>query len=224
MYFIHASIQSAKAQFIQESFTGTITNSSGPQGAFGAFGGVGVGHAVALSFSYNPGFMIFGTDNATFVGYSDDTGDGAVTESITINSRTLTVSDTGPSNVEGLINHSAFFQGSYFSIDVAELEQTYVLQPVLYFFSDLPYSPGLVQSQTGVNEFMQNISPFQVGEDAEIELDDFGFNGGILDIGDVQLTTPQSTPEAPVSIPLALAVGIIALMKRRSKFVRRTAA
>src|ERR1700678_3698072 len=95
----------AQASVIALSFTGFINSGTDNGGNFGVAGASLAGDTIAFSFSYDTGLLqadaragpdgsLEFSDPGNEVVYVDYAGDSAVTESVTINSQTVTIANS----------------------------------------------------------------------------------------------------------------------------------
>jgi hypothetical protein len=209
----------AQASVLTETFTAFINSGTDSVGAFGAAGANLAGDTVTFSFSYNTVLLQAdvnaGTDGSvqdflasSYNEYVDYAGDSAVTESVTINSQTLTIANTGSypyyygdvygctacGGADGLF--SAFAQtgsGAYIETNVYTTQN--------YSTSDNLFSQTEVNAlvASGVTTGSINI-----------------YNGSVEDeLAISNVSTGSATPEPTTWISLALGFGMVGLLKRR---------
>jgi hypothetical protein len=204
----------AQASVIALSFTGFINSGTDNGGNFGVAGASLAGDAIAFSFSYDTGllqadvnagtdgsaeYLYPGTDDV----YVDYAGDSAVTESVTINSQTLTIanSDNNYTFLEGctpaacghgdglLATSVQVGSGAFIEIDLVPTQD--------YSTDDNLFSQAEVSALVGGGVTTATI---ELGDDV---------------IADTLSTSLVETPEPTTWISLALGFGMVGLVKRR---------
>ncbi len=205
----------AQASVIALSFVGFINSGTDNAGDFGVAGASLAGDTIAFSFSYDTGLLqadfSAGTDGSAeylYPGtddvYVDNAGDSAFTESVTINSQTVTIANSDPNNNtflegctpaacghgDGLLSTSVQVgSGAFIEIDVTPTQD--------YSTDDNLFSQFEVSALVGGGVTT-----------ATIELGDDVF-------ADVLSTSLVETPEPTTWISLALGFGMVGLVKRR---------
>jgi hypothetical protein len=207
----------AQASVVTETFTGFINSGIDNAGAFGSppsicgddgcTGGASLaGDTITFSFSYDIGLL---EADGTWKGqyslvpggeeYVDHEADSAITESVTINSQTLTIANSGS---------YAYVQGSYGHFNTSA--QGDQMSPEAIYISlntTQNYSIGDALSQTELDAL------FGGG----VTTGSIEINGSQIDdlaISDIS-AEPSATPEPTTSISLALGFGMVGLLKRR---------
>jgi hypothetical protein len=205
----------AQASVITETFTGLINGGIDNGGNFGVAGASLTGDTIAFSFSYDTGLLqadvSAGTDGSVeqlapgfYDDYYDYAGDSAFTESVTINSQTVTIanSDSNP-------NYGAL-QDCMPACGASDLSTLVQVGSGAYLEFDLTTTQDY---STGDNLFSQTEVNALVGggvTTASIELGDDVFSDSLF-IGNVNVETPEPT----TWISLALGFGVVGLRKRR---------
>jgi hypothetical protein len=204
----------AQASVIALSFTGFINSGTDNGGNFGVAGASLAGDTIAFSFSYDTGLLqadaSAGTDGSlefsdpgNEVVYVDYAGDSAVTESVTINSQTVTIANSDNNYTflegctpaacghgDGLLSTSVQVgSGAFIEIDLVPTQD--------YSTDDNLFSQAEVSALVGGGVTTATI---ELGDDV---------------IGDVFSTSLVETPEPTTWISLALGFGMVGLLKRR---------
>jgi hypothetical protein len=202
----------AQASVITESFTGSIISGSDNMGAFGAVGANLAGDTVTFSFSYDTG-PLEGNEYTvpfSFEQYTDDAGDSAFAESVTINSQTF-----------------AMTSGSGLGILVGCMEGTcYGLGGGGVFVADTePGNLAFIETRLDITQ------TYLTGDDllSQTEVDALlggwiysgtiqmanGVNTEEIELRNIYVAEPSATPEPTTWISLALGFGMVGLLKRR---------
>jgi hypothetical protein len=162
---------------------------------------------LTLSFSYNIGLLVndalLGTDGSFYYStgseeqYYDYARDGAVSESLTINSQTFAMSSNF-SNSLGRVEGGSNASGSRIDnsvFNLTELDSTYI------------YSIGQILSQNSVTAFVDSSDSGGVAlsTDGPATLDVFNLQG---------VTVVSGMPEPATWISLALGIGALAALTR----------
>ncbi len=209
----------AQASVITETFTGIINSGNDGVGAFGAAGTSLAGDAVTFSFSYDTGLLeadVNANTDGSFIfsnpsnydEYIDYAGDSAFTESVTVNSQTLTFANSAGNPyvgaLEGCTGTSCGGDG---------------------VFATLAQLGSGAYIQTEVNT-TQNYS---TGDDLLSQTEVDALVGGAVTTGDIYISDDSAqdnlavsnvsaespTPEPTTWISLALGFGMVGLLKRR---------
>lgn len=212
----------AQAGVISETFTGFISSGTDSLGYFGTAGTNLAGDAVTFSFTYDAGLLKADVDAGTdgsYIGlvpsnyeaYVDYAGDSAVTDSVTINSHMVTISNS-PSNagygiVQGCTEAVCGGGGGLISSEAVNASGAYV-EPFVYIAQTYSTSDDLL-SQAVVDALVGG------GVTGGIVFVGNGVNGETLNIGSVYVES--STPEPTAWISLALGFGAVSLLKLRRK-------
>jgi hypothetical protein len=212
----------AQAAVITENFTGLITSGTDNLGAFGAVGANLAGDTVNFSFSYNTVLLQAAasahTDGNSEIlepskinEYVDDAGDSAITESVTINSRTVTIANSSSANDGAVLACTEAYDCADNGPDgilstIAQISggayiETYVEPTQNYSTSDN------LLSQTEVNAL------FGGGVTTGEIIISSGYPLDALDISNA--SEGSATPEPTTWISLALGFGMVGLLKRR---------
>jgi hypothetical protein len=206
----------AQAAVITENFTGFINSGSDSVGAFGTAGANLAGDTVTFSFSYDTG-LLQAADTAGTNGsgeysypsyydqYVDNAEDGAIAESVTINSQTLAMaSNAGSGSVYGCTAAYCGGAGGQFITYAVNASSNAYIETNLY----ANYSTGDdLLSQTEIDALVG-------GEVATgtIYID----NGSAQDLLAISNVSAESaTPEPTTWVSLALGFGMVGLVKRR---------
>jgi hypothetical protein len=202
----------AQASVLTESFTAFINSGTDNAGAFGAAGANLAGDTVTFSFSYNIGLLQAdvnaGTDGSAeyiepsyYNEYVDYAGDSVVTESVTINSRTVTIANSSSNPDDGSVLGCAatLCGGDGIFTVYAQISSGASIETQLSTTQNYLTSDNLL-SQTEVNALVR---------------------GGVT-TGDISITNSSGSdtlaigaPEPTTSISLALGFGMVGLLKRR---------
>jgi hypothetical protein len=214
----------AQASVITETFTGFINSGIDKSGNFGTAGTSLAGDTVTFSFSYDTGLLQAdvnaGTDGSAntlspsnYDKYVDQAGDSAFTESVTINSQTLTFvnssSNGGSGDLEGCTPTGACGGGP------AGLFATAVRLPSNAFIeADLNTTQNY---STGDNLLSQTEVDALVGGwiySGTIQMSN-GVNTEEIELRNVYMAERSATPEPTTWISLALGFGMVGLLKRQ---------
>jgi hypothetical protein len=207
----------AQASVLTENFTAFINSGTDSVGAFGAAGANLAGDTVTFSFSYNTVLLqadvTAGTDGSAehvdpsyYVEYIDNASDSAVTESVTINSQTLTIaSNSGEALVYACTPaYCGVDEGLFLSY--AQIGSGGYVETLLNTTQNYSTSDNLL-SQTEVNAlFGGGVTTGAIYIDTGSAEDDLAISN---------VSTESATPEPTTSISLALGFGMVGLVKRR---------
>jgi hypothetical protein len=198
----------AQASVLTESFTAFINSGTDGVGAFGAAGANLAGDTVTFSFSYNT--VLLQTDGIEYSSpflydeYVDNAEDGAITESVTINSQTVAMtSNAGSATVLGCMVAQCGSTGPQF-VTYAENASSGYIETNLY----TNYSVGDdLLSQSEIDALVG-----REGTTGTI----YVYNGSTQDaLAISNVSADSATPEPTTWISLALGFGMVGLFKRR---------
>jgi len=188
---------------IAETFSGTIISGTDTAGLFGVQNVDLTGDAVVFSFSYDPALIsanaTFYTDNLSYEQYFDNSSDGAVTESVTINSRTFALVNN--------LNPSLGLVAFNFQFPTAVDFEPWVIVGDAYietgFTSSLTLAPGQypINDQAVIDTIVHNL----IGGTG-IYLSDANGNTEFLS------TNLAAMPEPSTWVALALELGAVFLL------------
>jgi hypothetical protein len=199
----------AHASVITENFTAFINSGGDSVGAFGAVGANLAGETVTFSFSYNA--VLLQADGIEYSSpflydeYVDTAEDGAITESVTINSQTLAIaSNAGEGAVYGC-TATLDCGGPGFLRTYAEIASSHAyIQTTLY-----------TNYSTSDNLFSQTEVDALVGGEGTTGTI-YVYNGSTQDaLAISNVSADSATPEPTTWISLALGFGMVGLLKRR---------
>jgi hypothetical protein len=208
----------AQASVVTETFTGLINSGVDNWGNFGNAGASFVGDTVTFSFSYDTTLLeadlTASTDgSAEYINapiydlYLDYAGDSAFTESVTINSQTLTIANSAL-NVYALLEGctSACGAAGEFLATQAQGQSGAYIETVLDTTQNYSIGDDLL-SQTEIDALVGGgVMTGQISISG-------GGSAETLEISNV--SAESATPEPTTSISLALGFGIVGLLKRR---------
>jgi hypothetical protein len=214
----------AQAAVLTETFTGFINSATDGLAAFGAANANLAGDTVTFSFSYNTVLLQADVNAGTngsieylapsrYNSYRDYAGDSAITESVTINSQTVTIANTSASSAnDGVILACVTAYECGDGADDGALETLVSISSGAYIETILNttqnYSTGdNLLSQTEVNAlFGGGVTTGDI----------YISNGSVQDVLNIGNASESSaTPEPTTSISLALGFGMVGLLKRR---------
>jgi hypothetical protein len=197
----------AHASVITENFTAFINSGGDSVGAFGAVGANLAGETVTFSFSYNA--VLLQADGIEYSSpflydeYVDTAEDGAITESVTINSQTLAMTSNANGTVLGCMVAQCGSTGPQF-VTFAENASSGYIETNL--FTNYSVGDDLL-SQTEIDALVRG-----EGTTGTIYIS----NGSVQDsLAISNVSAGSATPEPTTSISLALGFGMVGLLKRR---------
>jgi hypothetical protein len=209
----------AQASVVTETFNGLITSGIDNAGTFGAAGASFAGDSVTFSFSYDTGLLQAAVNAGTngsaeylnppdYDLYFDYAGDSAFTESVTINSQTLTIANSASNS------GYAFFEGC----TAAQCGGDGLLA-----------SKAQIGSGAYIETVVNTTQNYSVGDDLLNQTEVDALVGGGVTTGEITISDGGSpdtleisnvselpaTPEPTTWISLALGFGMVGLLKRR---------
>jgi hypothetical protein len=209
----------AQASVVTETFTGLVTSGIDNAGTFGAAGASFAGDSVTFSFSYDTGLLQAavnaGTDGSAEYSsppdydlYFDYAGDSAFTESVTINSQTLTIANSSSNSGYAFLEGCTAAQCSGDGLLATEAQ---------------------VGSGAHIETVVNATQTYSVGDDLLDQTEVDALVAGGVTTGDIYISDGASpdameisnvselpaTPEPTTWISLALGFGMVGLFKRR---------
>ena len=199
---------------ISETINGTVLDGIDNLGDFGPAGADLTGAAVSLTFSYNYGQLVADSSyfNEGFVEfYNDYAVDGAVTESVTIDNRIVSVTNSFPGSVGSVANYLSA------ATPPTLIASIYNASPpgndfiALFVFGANNLAVGNLGDQGAIDAFISTPGSFNGGNE-HIQLSNSA--GTVYDFIDVSSVV---TPEPTLWVPLALGLGGMAVLKFRRR-------